>query len=439
MAEQVVVNAAEIAAARAREAQRVNSLNKAQADADALKSSSTKLYGTTISPIVKSLTAATQQALKELNSKSGKVSKSTQAKVDKALADSKALQPTIKTQFADYTSQYNTLQGVISNLSTPVSIPTAIYQQTLGTSGKEILRAKLQQLQIPDSILDSSIAFIEALVNDGISQEDAVDIYYNNKSFTTKGGTTVNSPFYAEFTFLREFAPKTGNPPTPLELMQFKLGVKNLVAQYKRSPLYATNESLAKYVSNDVDLVTLDQRFTEAAIKETEANPLYVQALQKMGYISGAEGLGDFYLDPEIGKKQFELNKQTGVFAQQALAQAGQGVQFDAARITQLAAPFAGKGTAEQVGAEGYTTIGQQLQPLTKLEGIYNRQAADQTALTPEIQKQLEEEQFRGTASQLRKRRIEQEQLAFQAQAGTITRNTGASGSLGATGVSGLI
>jgi len=106
MAEQVVVNAAEIAAARAREAQRVNSLNKAQADADALKSSSTKLYGTTISPIVKSLTAATQQALKELNSKSGKVSKSTQAKVDKALADSKALQPTIKTQFADYSRFY---------------------------------------------------------------------------------------------------------------------------------------------------------------------------------------------------------------------------------------------------------------------------------------------------------------------------------------------
>lgn len=439
MAEKIVANAAEIAAAKAREAQRVNAINKAQADAEALKSSSTKLYGSTISPIVKSLNAATQQALKELNSKTGRVSKSTQAQVDKALADSKALQPTIKTQLTDYTTQYNTLQGVISNLSTPVNIPTAIYQESLGTTGKEILRAKLQQLQIPSSIIDSSIAFVEALVNDGISQEDAVDIYYNNKSFTTKGGTTVNSPFYAEFTFLREYAPKTGDAPTPLELMQFKLGVKNLVSQYKRSPLFATDESLAKYVSNDVDLVTLDQRFTEAAIKTTEANPLYVQALQKMGYISDSEGLADFYLDNEIGKKQFELNKQTGVFAQQALAQASKGVSFDAARLTQLAAPFAAKGTAEQVGAEGYTTIGLQLNPLTKLEGIYNKQAMDQTALTPEIQKQLEEEQFRGTASELRKKRIEQEQLAFQAQSGTITRNTGASGSLGATGVSGLI
>ena len=421
MAEQVVANAAQIAAAQAQEAARRNALFKAQTDLTAVQSSATKLYGSTISPIVKSLNDATQQALKDLNSKKGNISKSTQAKVDAASAANKALQPTIKAQITDYTSQYNTLQGVISNLSTPVSIPAAIYQQTLGTSGKDILRAKLQQLQIPDSILDSSIAFVEALINDGISQEDAVDIYYNNKSFTTKSGSAINSPFYAEFTFLREFAPKTGNAPTPLQLMQFKLGVKNLVSQYKRSPLFASDDSLAKYVSNDVDLVALDQRFTEAAIKETEANPLYVQALQKMGYISGAEGLGDFYLDNEIGKKQFELNKQTGLFAQQALAQAGQGVKFDAARITQLAAPFAGRGTAEQVGAEGYTTIGQQLNPLTKLEGIYNRQALDQTALTPQIQKELEEEQFRGTASQLRKRRVEQEQLAFQGQSGTTT------------------
>jgi hypothetical protein len=433
MAEKILANASQIAAAKAQDAARISALNKAQADATALKDSSTKLYGTTISPVVSALNTAIQKAQKELKSKTGTISKSTQAQVDKALADSKALQPTIKTQLTDYTTQYNTLQGVISNLSTPVSIPTAIYQDSLGTSGKEILRAKLQQMQIPSSIVDSSIAFVEALINDGVSQEDAVDIYYNNKSFTTKSGSAINSPFYAEFTFLREFAPKTGDAPTPLQLMQFKLGVKNLVSQYKRSPLFASDDSLAKYVSNDVDLVTLDQRFTEAAIKTTEANPLYVQALQRMGYISDAEGIGDFYLDNEIGKKQFELNKQTGLFAQQALAQAGQGVQFDAARITQLAAPFAGRGNAEQVGAEGYATIGQQLNPLTKLEGIYNRQALDQTALTPQIQKELEEEQFRGTASQLRKRRVEQEQLAFQAQSGTTTS------SFKTPGVSGLI
>jgi len=215
--------------------------------------------------------------------------------------------------------------------------------------------------------------------------------------------------------------------------MQFKLGVKNLVAQYKRSPLFATDESLAKYVSNDVDLVALDRRFTEASIKSTEANPLYVQALQRMGYISDSEGVADFYLDNEIGQKQFELNKQTGVFAQQALAAASKGVKFDSARITQLAAPFAAAGTAQQVGAEGYATIGEQLNPLTKLEGIYNRQALDQTALTPEIQRQLEEEQFRGTASELRKRRTEQERLAFQGQAGTTTS------SFKTAGVSGLI
>ena len=438
MAEQVVANAAQIAAAQAQEAARRNALAKAEANVAEVKSSATQLYGKTISPVVTGLTAGLQAAIKDLNSKSGNISSSTKKMVADASALNKSVQPTVATQITDYTTQYNTLQGVISNLSTPVSIPAPIYQQSLGTAGKDILRAKLQQLQIPDSILESSIAFVEALVNDGISQEEAVDIYYNNKSFTTKNGASMDSPFYAEFTYLREFAPKTGNPPTPLELMQFKLGVKNLVSQYKRSPLYASDESLKKYVANSVDLVALDQRFTEAAIKETEADPTYVQALQKMGYISGSESLGDFYLDPEIGKKQFELNKQTGLFAQQALKAAGKGVSFDQARITQLAAPYAGAGTAQQAASEGYATIGEQLNPLTKLEGIYNRQAADQTALTPEIQKQLEEEQFRGTASELRKKRVAQEVASFQSSSGLLTRY-GQTGSLGSASTLGQI
>lgn len=438
MAEQVVANAAQIAAAQAQEAARRNALAKAEANVAEVKSSATQLYGKTISPVVTGLTAGLQAAIKDLNSKSGNISSSTKKMVADASALNKSIQPTVAGQITDYTTQYNTLQGVISNLSTPVSIPAPIYQQSLGTAGKDILRAKLQQLQIPDSILESSIAFVEALVNDGISQEEAVDIYYNNKSFTTKNGASMDSPFYAEFTYLREFAPKTGNPPTPLELMQFKLGVKNLVSQYKRSPLYASDESLKKYVANSVDLVALDQRFTEAAIKETEADPTYVQALQKMGYISGSESLGDFYLDPEIGKKQFELNKQTGLFAQQALKAAGKGVSFDQARITQLAAPYAGAGTAQQAASEGYATIGEQLNPLTKLEGIYNRQAADQTALTPEIQKQLEEEQFRGTASELRKKRVAQEVASFQSSSGLLTRY-GQTGSLGSASTLGQI
>ena len=438
MAEQVVANAAQIAAAQAQEAARRNALAKAEANVAEVKSSATQLYGKTISPVVTGLTAGLQAAIKDLNSKSGNISSSTKKMVADASALNKSVQPTVATQITDYTTQYNTLQGVISNLSTPVSIPAPIYQQSLGTAGKDILRAKLQQLQIPDSILESSIAFVEALVNDGISQEEAVDIYYNNKSFTTKNGASMDSPFYAEFTYLREFAPKTGNPPTPLELMQFKLGVKNLVSQYKRSPLYASDESLKKYVANSVDLVALDQRFTEAAIKETEADPTYVQALQKMGYISGSESLGDFYLDPEIGKKQFELNKQTGLFAQQALKAAGKGVTFDQARITQLAAPYAGAGTAQQAASEGYATIGEQLNPLTKLEGIYNRQAADQAALTPEIQKQLEEEQFRGTASELRKKRVAQEVASFQSSSGLLTRY-GQTGSLGSASTLGQI
>ena len=51
----------------------------------------------------------------------------------------------------------------------------------------------------------------------------------------------------------------------------------------------------------------------------------------------------------------------------------------------------------------------------------------------------LEEEQFRGTASELRKRRKEQEELAFQAKPGTIGASRLSGGSLGTRSTTGLV
>lgn len=312
-----------------------------------------------------------------------------------------------------------------------------------GTKGTDLIKAKLAELQIPASIIDKSVDFIQSAIDDGVAIDDAVSIYYNNKDFTTKGGSTISSPFYAEYTFLRESAPKTGNPPTPLELMQFKMGVKNLVDSYGTSQLYASDETLKKYIANEVKLTDLDTRFATAKLKATEADPTIVNTLKKMGYISDAQGLADFYLDPNIGQQQFEINKNTAVFANQAMKRvsAETGITFDSDRMKQLAAAYAGgsEASAEQAAATGYATIAEQLNPLTKLEGIYNKEAATQSALTPELQKQLEAEQFQGTASELRKKRIEQEQLAFKGQSGVITAGRFSAGSLGTTGISGQV
>ena len=303
------------------------------------------------------------------------------------------------------------------------------------TNSSQLIKAKLKELNFPESIIDSSINFVESLMNDEMEMANAIDILYNNKEYTTKNGIKLASPFYAEFTSLKENY--KGDPrftPTPKELMEFSLGVKSLVSRYGRSSKFAERAALEQYVANGVRITDLDQRFATAALKTLEADPNEVKTLQALGYISKAEDLADFYLDPKIGQEQFEINAKTAAFGKQALKRAGYGITFDAARIKQLAATTGNTAEAEQMAAAGYETISKTLQPLTKLEQIYGvgiNQAA--------IQTQLEEEQFRGTASELRKRRKEQEELAFQRKSGVMGASRGSGGSLGSTSTLGTI
>jgi hypothetical protein len=303
------------------------------------------------------------------------------------------------------------------------------------TTASQLIKAKLKALNFPESIIDGSINFVEAAMDDGMEMANAIDMLYNNKEYTTKNGIKLASPFYAEFTSLRDNY--KGDPrftPTPKELMEFSLGVKSLVSRYGRSSKFADRASIEQYVANGVRITDLDQRFATAALKTIEADPAEVKTLQALGFITKAEDLADFYLDPKIGQEQFEINAKTAAFGKQAFKRAESGITFDAARIKQLAATTSGVADAEATAAQGFETIAQTLQPLTKLEQIYGV-GIDQKA----IQTQLEEEQFRGTASELRKRRKEQEELAFQRRSGTIGASRGSGGSLGTRSTIGTI
>lgn len=303
------------------------------------------------------------------------------------------------------------------------------------TTSSQLIKARLKQLNFPDSIIDGSINFVEAAMDDGLEMANAIDLLYNSKEYTTRNGIKLASPFYAEFTSLKENY--KGDPrftPTPKELMEFSLGVKSLVSRYGRSPKFAERTALEQYVANGVRITDLDQRFATAALKTLEADPMEVKTLKALGYINNTEDLADFYLDPKIGQEQFEINAKTAAFGKQALKRAGSGITFDAARIKQLAATTEDAAQAEAIAAQGYETIAKTLQPLTKLEQIYGV-GIDQ----PTIQAQLEEEQFKGTASELRKRRKEQEELSFQRRSGTIGASRGSGGSLGTRSTLGTI
>lgn len=336
------------------------------------------------------------------------------------------------------------LIGDTGSLGVPVGGVTAT-----PTSSRQLIRQKLVDLGFPPNIIEGSISFVQALVDDGDFGNDAagyssaVEILYNFKDYTTRKGTKLNSPFYAEFTSLGEGL--VGDKrKTPKYLMDFALSAKDLVNRYGYSSKFASQESLKKYVENGVKITDLDERFTAAKLKTAEADPNNIKTLQAMGYINSAQDLADFYLDPTIGQQELEIRKANTAFGKQALKRADSGIAFSKTRIEQLAAGYGNEAQAEAAAAQGYETIAQQLNPLTKLEGIYGRRAGDyagmkDTEIRSGIQTMLEEEQFRGTASELRKRRKEQEELAFKARSGTIGASRLSGGSLGGKSTAGLL
>jgi hypothetical protein len=226
--------------------------------------------------------------------------------------------------------------------------------------------------------------------------------------------------------------------------MEFSLAVKDLVARTGFSRQFASQESIKKYVENRVTITDLDERFTAANLKTAEADPNNVRALQAMGFINSPQDLKDFYADPTIGKQELERRRTNVAFAKQAIKRADSGIAFNRTRIEQLAAGYGDEASAEAAAAQGYEKISQQLNPLTMYEGIYGAttgQFAGKSDVETRaaLQAQLEEEQFRGTASELRKRRTQQAQLAFEAKPGTIGASRMSGGSLGTGSTAGSI
>lgn len=300
---------------------------------------------------------------------------------------------------------------------------------TTPTTAKDILRQALLETGMPADVAEASLTFVQSLIDDGITQADAIHHLYNFKDFTTKAGSKLTSPFYAKYTSLGEGL--TGaERKTPLELMQFTLTTEKLVKNYGFSDKFASYDSLKKYVQNNVSATDLEPRMQAAVLKTTEADPTYVAALQKLGYISGAQDLADFFLDPNIGQQQLEVNRTAAAFAQANLQRSGAGLTLDPTQIKRISAQYVGMGDTKALAtaAQGYETIGQTLAPEYQLATMYEQPRGtiltkeQQVELQKSMQAQLENEQFMGMglASQERKKRLtEQAVNAFQAQSGT--------------------
>ena len=294
----------------------------------------------------------------------------------------------------------------------------------------DVLKALLKSQGFSSNIIDSSTSYLNSLLKENIDYDNAIAIFLNTKEYTLKNGTKLTSPFYSEYGYLNE---GLVNPKDAGELFNAVEGYKGIKQKYGLSDKYISQESLKNYVKNNVTVLDLDERANTARLAAIQADPAKTDALIKLGYIASKEGLQDFYLDSKIGKEQLEINRNTGAFVAEAIRRSKTGISTAPGQIEgmrAIAASLTDKGYSEaqisQLASTGFEEIGKTLEPLTKLENIYGVKA-DQDA----IQKQLQAEEFQGTASELRKRRKEQEELSFKKKSGTIGASRGYGGSLG--------
>jgi hypothetical protein len=288
------------------------------------------------------------------------------------------------------------------------------------TTNVDVLKSLLRGMGFTSSLIDSSADFLNRLLKDGLSYDNAIAIFLDSKEYTFKDGKKTTSPFYTAYGYLNEGLVV---PKSAAELYNAVEGYKGVVSKYNLNEKYISQDSLKKYVKNNVSVSELDERANAARLKAVNADPYYVQALMKLGYVKEATDLTDFFLNPEIGKEALEQNRSTAAFSTEAIRRSQQGLAFSGERFKQLTAGLLGQGLSEQqigaMAATGFESIAQSLRPTQKLAGIY--EGAPQGGEVDQIQKELEAEQFLGTASQRRKRLAEMELAAFQRSAGTTT------------------
>lgn len=332
---------------------------------------------------------------------------------------------------------------VYSNGDKEVIGNKTVAEPVKATTNIDVMKAQLKGLGFSAGVIDSSTSFLSSLLQEGLDYDNATDIFLNNQEYTLKNGTRMKSPFYAEYGYLNEVL---ASPKPPSELYNAVEGYKIVQQRFNLDKKFTTPDYLKDLVKNNVDVETFSQRANIARLAAINADPAKVQALIKLGNIKDATGLTDFYLDPKVGQEVMQQNVNTAAFVTEAVRRGNSGIAVDTDYARKVGAELTAKGLSEAqvtgVAAQGYEVIGQQLNPLVKLEQIYGQRtgmgSAPESQLRADLQKQLEAEQFSGTASELLRKRTEQEQLAFQRKSGTIGANRMSGGSLGGKSTAGL-
>jgi hypothetical protein len=301
---------------------------------------------------------------------------------------------------------------VVDSNGNPIVTPNSPIATNLS-----VLKAQLRGLGFGSALIDSSADFLNKLLKDGLDVENAVDIFLESKEYTFKNGNKTQSPFYTAYGFFNEGLTR---PKTAAELYSSVEGYKATKEKYQLNEKYISNDSIKKYLKNNVSVDELDERANAARLRSINADPVYTDALMKLGFIKTATDLTDFFLNPEIGKEALEQNRGTAAFSAEAIRRAQQGVEFSKARFQSLSAGLIGQGMTEagitETAEKGFANIASDLKPLQGLSNVYGSQI--QKARFGSVQEELEQEEFKGLLSQRRKETTELEKRSFQGSSG---------------------
>lgn len=291
----------------------------------------------------------------------------------------------------------------------------------LGTTNVQVIKSILRAAGYPASLIDSSVSFLTTLSQEGLDEDSIVDIFLNNSTYTTRTGSVLTSPFYSAY---GKFNEGLSIPYTPSQLFNTVEGYRNAQTKFNLNDKFVSDDYIKQYLKNRVSVAKFEENINQARLKSLTADPNVVGTLRDLGYINTSQDLTDFYLDPKIGIEQMQQNINTAALSVEARRRANLGISLDAEVQKKLGAYLTSQGMSEAtisaLASKAYQTIGEQLRPLTALEGIYGGpDVAKEDVLQKTIQQELEQEQLMGLESQRRKMRTEQNIRAFQAAPGT--------------------
>jgi len=297
---------------------------------------------------------------------------------------------------------------------TPAVVPAA---KNTGTTGRELAASILRSRGIKETIINSSLDFIDEIKFDfGIDrEEDAISVLLYSPDYTTKAGKKLTSPYYEMYGKFAKYA--SGDNKLPSVLTGLIDDFRDLPKAYGLPAEFGSDATIEKAFQNKVDLATLDKRYAQAQVAALVADPFVVESAKQQGFINNTKDLTAFYADAGIGEAQMQRNKIQNALGAETLRQ---GMKINAANLAKTAGELqlrgVDEGTAAANAAKDMSTVAEQLQPITTYSGVYEGKLA---GTTEQIQQELVNEQMLGQASTRRKRLEEMNKAAYQGRSGT--------------------